>query len=101
MPWRLAYFLMRSRKNRLAVSSSKTWVELWLRQVQWLVEPGLTRRQRGMRATAGAQASDVPSATGRDFRGLAMLVEMKVVALGWGWREVERMLNVRHRGAEP
>jgi len=54
-----------------------------------------------MRATAGAQASDVPSATGRDFRGLAMLVEMKVVALGWGWREVERMLNVRHRGAEP
>ena len=94
MPWRTAYLRTRSRKSCLAESSSKTWVELWLRHVQWLVEPRSTRCRRGMRATIERRTRNrCADHLHRDFWTLVMPVPKK----GGHFRTSVGKSNVRHQ----
>src|ERR1700722_19326160 len=89
MPWRPAYLRTRSRKKRLAVSSSKTCDRLWLRQVQWLVEPRSTRSRRGMRGTPrGTQT--VCLLLGSRSSSLPVDAQTRTGRFPTRWREVGR-----------
>ena len=55
------YLRRSSRKRSQAASESKTSAWLWLRQLQWLVEPSSTRRPRGIRGMrSSAEANPAP-----------------------------------------